>query len=124
MRRAIASVEASAAARRCEGLPGCMKQLLGCLQIGEEDVHARDRLLSLCSLVEDQDLRLVAGLKVVVRGGVQVFEQYQDDAIRAGGCRLLAAIREVPRVLEAFYTALDERLEDGRAAHGAASCPQ
>ncbi len=59
--------------------------------------------VSWCDALEMEDRRLLRELKLAIREGVQVFEELQQDTIRAGGQRLLTPLRRIPVLLQNFY---------------------
>ncbi len=59
--------------------------------------------VSWCDMLELEDRRLLRELKLAIREGVQVFEELQQDTIRAGGQRLLTPLRRIPVLLQNFY---------------------
>ncbi|MEP7290826.1 MAG: cytochrome b5 domain-containing protein [Chloroflexota bacterium] len=65
-----------------------------------------------CDMLEVEDRRLIHDLKMTARAGVIVFESLEQDTIRQGGDRLLAALQELPAILERFYNRLT-KLQNG-----------
>ncbi|MFC1878299.1 FHA domain-containing protein [Chloroflexota bacterium] len=56
-----------------------------------------------CSLLEAEDKRFLYEMKMALRAGVQVFEEYERDTIREGSDHLLEAAKQIPKILETYY---------------------
>jgi len=56
-----------------------------------------------CALMEAEDKRFLQEVKMAVRAGIRVFEMHERDAIKRGSHQLLEAIRQIPRILEAYH---------------------
>jgi hypothetical protein len=56
-----------------------------------------------CAMLDSEDKRFLREVKMTLREGVKVFEAYERDAIRLGSEQLLAAIKQMPRVLESYH---------------------
>ncbi len=57
-----------------------------------------------CDLLDIEDKRFLREMKMALRKGVQVFEEFERDTVRSGRDRLMAAIQQVPAVLENYNT--------------------
>ena len=57
-----------------------------------------------CDLLDIEDKRFLREMKMALRKGVQVFEEFERDTVRSGRDRLMAAIQQVPAVLESYNT--------------------
>ncbi|VAW33929.1 hypothetical protein MNBD_CHLOROFLEXI01-3373, partial [hydrothermal vent metagenome] len=56
-----------------------------------------------CALLDGEDKRFLHEIKMAAREGVLLFEQFERDTVRLGSEQLLAAIRQLPRVLESYH---------------------
>lgn len=57
-----------------------------------------------CDLLETEDKRYLHDVKMALREGVLAFEEYERDTARLGSDRLIAALEQIPRVLEDYYS--------------------
>jgi sulfite reductase (NADPH) flavoprotein alpha-component len=78
------------------------------------DLSALQSLSERCELLEHEDRRFMRELRLVLRGGLQVFEAYERDTLSSGRSQLLAAVKQMPALLEAYY----RRVCSGRQALG------
>jgi sulfite reductase (NADPH) flavoprotein alpha-component len=76
----------------------------------DADFIAQDALRALCDVIERHDRRLLAELKMVVREGVKVFEQQQEQAITAGGELLYDRINALSAVIARYFSDLAQAL--------------
>jgi hypothetical protein len=76
------------------------------LEASARDAGASDaalaRVADYCRLLEAEDLWFLREMKLVLRGGVQVFETFERDTIQRGGAELMRTVRRLPRVIEVF----------------------
>ncbi|MCP4422200.1 MAG: hypothetical protein GY805_36780 [Chloroflexi bacterium] len=56
-----------------------------------------------CALLDVEDKRFLHEIKMASRVGIQIFEAFEKDTVRASNNQLLTAIRQIPRVLESYY---------------------
>jgi len=63
----------------------------------------------LCLLISAENQRCFNDLKLAIRAGVGTFERYGAQVTERGRAELLAAIRQIPKILQAYY----ERLANG-----------
>jgi len=56
-----------------------------------------------CSLLEAEDKRFLYEMKMALRAGVQVFEEYERDTLRKGSDQLLEAAKQIPKILETYH---------------------
>jgi hypothetical protein len=76
---------------------------------------------SLCALVFRQDKRFLSELKMTLREGVMLFEEYQDAVVAQGGQRLVETLRRVPTIAEGYYARMAARMRElGATAPGTA----
>jgi sulfite reductase (NADPH) flavoprotein alpha-component len=71
-------------------------------QAGADD-PAVQMIKAFCAMLDVEDRRFLREVKMTLREGVKVFEAYERDAVRLGGEQLLAAIKQMPRVLESYH---------------------
>jgi hypothetical protein len=71
---------------------------------GTPDNTTINILLAYCELLEEENKRFLNEMKLALREGVRVFEEYERATIDQGSERLLEAIRKMPSMLEAYYT--------------------
>ena len=67
-------------------------------------------------LLEIEDKQFMREMRLALRAGIQVFEEFERDTISQGNARLLEAAGEIPSVLEAYYARVFsgiQVLEDG-----------
>lgn len=79
---------------------------------GQEGVQAQasfGSLQELAALLDAENRRCFSELKMALRDGVRVFELHEARAVELGGERLLAALRQIPTVVAAYYA----RVADG-----------
>jgi sulfite reductase (NADPH) flavoprotein alpha-component len=69
---------------------------------GEDDPTVK-LVKDYCSLLEAEDKRFLYEMKMALRAGVQVFEEWERDTIRKGSDQLLEAAKQIPRILETYY---------------------
>ena len=63
----------------------------------------------LCSLISAENQRCFNDLKLAIRAGVGALERYEAQVTERGKAELLAAIRQIPKIVQAYY----ERLANG-----------
>jgi sulfite reductase (NADPH) flavoprotein alpha-component len=56
-----------------------------------------------CALLEEADERFLSELKMALRAGVMVFEEWERDTVKQSRDRLLETVRQIPRILESYY---------------------
>ena len=71
-------------------------------QPGEDDPTVR-LVKAYCTLLEAEDMRYLQEIKMALRAGLEVFEDYERDTIRLGRERLLEAVRQIPKLLESYH---------------------
>jgi sulfite reductase alpha subunit-like flavoprotein len=59
-----------------------------------------------CSLLHTEDRRFLGEIKMALRRGVMVFEEFERDTIRSGGHQLMTAIEGMPRILADYHSRL------------------
>jgi hypothetical protein len=57
-----------------------------------------------CSLLEAEDKRFLYEMKMALRAGVQVFEEFERDTVKEGGAQLLEIARQIPKILETYHS--------------------
>jgi sulfite reductase (NADPH) flavoprotein alpha-component len=55
-----------------------------------------------CSLLESEDKRFLHEVKMTLRAGVKVFEEFERDTVRNGGNQLLEITRQIPKIIETY----------------------
>jgi sulfite reductase (NADPH) flavoprotein alpha-component len=71
---------------------------------GTPDDTSMKIMVAYCELLEEENKRFLNEMKLALREGVRVFEEYERATIDQGSARLLEAIRKMPSMLEAYYT--------------------
>lgn len=56
-----------------------------------------------CDLLETEDRRMIRELKLALREGLLVFEQFEHETVQQGGEQLLGILKTIPTILEGFY---------------------
>jgi hypothetical protein len=75
-----------------------------------DDAAFWDEAKALVAAVEAADRRFLANMKLALREGVRVFEQYEQETMRAGGAALVDVLLGVPDVAAAYYRDLLDRV--------------
>jgi len=70
---------------------------------GTPDDPSLQLMAAYWELLEVENKRFLLDLKLALREGVRVFEEYEQDTIDQGGERLLEAAKKIPSVLESYY---------------------
>jgi hypothetical protein len=60
-----------------------------------------------CDTLEREDRRLLRELKLTVREGLMVFEEFEQNTISQGRARLLKILQTIPSILSGFYSRFD-----------------
>ena len=71
----------------------------------EDDPTAR-LVRDYCDLLEAEDRHYLSEVKMTLRKGVIVFEQFESDTARSGGQQLMTVLKQLPRVLESYQSRL------------------
>ncbi len=69
----------------------------------DEDDPSVKLVKDYCTLLDAEDKRYLREIKLALRGGVLVFEEYERDTVRLGSDQLLTTIKQLPRVLESYH---------------------
>jgi hypothetical protein len=69
----------------------------------DEDDPSVKLIKDYCALLETEDKRFLREMKMALRAGVQVFEEYERDTINQGAAQLLEAGRRIPKILETYH---------------------
>jgi hypothetical protein len=56
-----------------------------------------------CALLDREDERYLREIKMALREGILVFEEYERDTVRLGSEQLLEIVRRIPRILEGYH---------------------
>jgi sulfite reductase (NADPH) flavoprotein alpha-component len=70
---------------------------------GSPSGAAMSALVATCQLLQEEDKRCLHELKLTLRTGIQVFERFERESLIRGSDSLLAALRQIPEMLGAFY---------------------
>jgi sulfite reductase (NADPH) flavoprotein alpha-component len=98
MRRQIAAIEASEDAHTTRALgPETLARL------SKADPESLPDLDRLTDLLAEADRRFLSQMKLGLRQGVQVFEQFERQTLAQGREALLAAVQALPAVLGEYY---------------------
>jgi sulfite reductase (NADPH) flavoprotein alpha-component len=76
------------------------------------------KLRELCFVLEDWDRRFLREMKMALRSGTLVFEEYEADTVRLGADRLLASIERIPSILRYYYSGVASRVSPMAADDG------
>jgi sulfite reductase (NADPH) flavoprotein alpha-component len=68
-----------------------------------EDDPAVQLVKDYCALLDAEDKRYLHEIKMCLRDGVLLFEEFERDTVRLGSERLLDTIRQIPRILESYH---------------------
>jgi sulfite reductase (NADPH) flavoprotein alpha-component len=63
-----------------------------------------------CTVLEAEDKRLMREVKLALRSGVQLFEEFEGETIDRGSKRLLAVVKQLPELLEGYYQRVEASL--------------
>jgi sulfite reductase (NADPH) flavoprotein alpha-component len=69
----------------------------------DEDDPTVKLVIDFCALLDAEDKRYLREIKMALREGVLVFEEFERDTARLGSIQLLTAIRQLPRLLESYH---------------------
>lgn len=69
---------------------------------GEDDPTVQ-LVKAYCAMLDVEDKRYLQEIKMALRDGILLFEQFEQDTIRLGSEQLLETARRIPRILEAYY---------------------
>jgi len=69
----------------------------------DEDDPTVKLVKAYCALLDAEDKRYLHEIKMALRAGIQVFEEYQRDTTRLGSDQLMEAVRQVPKILENYH---------------------
>ncbi|MDQ3548187.1 MAG: hypothetical protein M3439_05130, partial [Chloroflexota bacterium] len=101
------ALASSVDAQIVHGLAAYMDELVERLNDQErDDADALECLRMLGNRIYREDRRFLAEMKLALRDGLRVFEEFEDRAVADGGERLLASMRRVPPIVDRFYTRL------------------
>jgi sulfite reductase (NADPH) flavoprotein alpha-component len=107
IRDAVAGIEQSEAARAVaaavERGDRALREAVESGKVGEGDLAA---LAEWTQALETADKRYMAELKWILREGVGLFEAHEAAVAQKAGDALLACVRDVPGLLEAYYARL------------------
>ena len=105
MHSRLTEIGASDAAQRVIGLAHTLRERIKADdgRLTATDSACEAHYGAFCDALEAADRGLIRSLKLTVREGVRVFEELQRDTIQQGSERLIAALQNIPAVLEAFY---------------------
>jgi hypothetical protein len=65
-----------------------------------------------CSFLEAEDKRFLHEMKMALRAGVQVFEEFERDTVKEGGTQLLEIARQIPKILETYNSRVLSRASE------------
>jgi len=100
MKKMIASIQSSSQANKTKDLDA---KLLKELQESSSKIDFE----SVCALLERVDKRFLKDVKLTLRAGIMVFEQYESKTLTHGQNALLTVIQSLPRCLTDYYDTLD-----------------
>jgi hypothetical protein len=113
MRNQLTRINSAEAARKVIGFPQLLrtaiKQNENRLTVNNETI--KDNFGWICDHLEQGDRRVVRELKLALRSGVMVFEDFEQDTLRQGNDRLLAILQDIPFIVERFYERLGSQLK-------------
>jgi sulfite reductase (NADPH) flavoprotein alpha-component len=69
----------------------------------DEDDPAVKLVKDYCAMLDAEDKRYLREIKMTLREGLLVFEEFERDTVRLGSDQLLTAIKQLPRVLESYH---------------------
>jgi sulfite reductase (NADPH) flavoprotein alpha-component len=114
LRQEIAAVNGSDDARIVRSFAESMQTMIGDLATGTGTAgdagDELEKLRDMCSVLEDWDRRFLREIKMALREGTMVFEEFEGDAVQAGQERLMASILRIPRILRYYYTGVASRI--------------
>jgi hypothetical protein len=103
MKDYVARIRKSSEFHHVEGITRGLQDMVDELSVGDDSKSESIRTLKRSlDLLEVEDKRFLHDMKMTLRSGVQVFEECEADAVRSGRDRLMAAIYEIPLVLETY----------------------
>jgi hypothetical protein len=56
-----------------------------------------------CTLLDAEDKRYLREIKMALRAGMEVFEEYERETVSLGREQLMAAASQIPRILENYH---------------------
>jgi hypothetical protein len=109
MAETITTLQQSAAAQAVFALP---QQLTARFKAAGQSGEADDLqwCIDCCAVLEAEDKRLIREVKLALRSGLQVFEEFESETIIKGSKRLLAVVKQLPELLEAYYKRVESSL--------------
>jgi sulfite reductase alpha subunit-like flavoprotein len=102
MAETITTLQQSAAAQVVFDLP---QQLTTRFKAAGQTGAAADLqwCIDCCAILEAEDKRLMREVKLALRSGVQLFEQFEGETLTKGSKQLLSAVKQLPELLENYY---------------------
>jgi hypothetical protein len=112
MEQTIAALRQTDAAQTVAGLVDQITARLKsiCHPDAPPDPQALQWCIDCCSLLEQEDKRFMREIKLALRSGVQVFEQWESKTISKGSKQLMTAVKEISQVLESYYARIAANL--------------
>jgi sulfite reductase (NADPH) flavoprotein alpha-component len=94
----LAAIRQSAAAQRVAQLG---QEITARLKAA--DPPAIQWCIDCCAVLEAEDKRFMQEVKLALRSGLRVFEEFESETIAKGSKQLLAAVKALPGILEGYY---------------------
>jgi len=70
---------------------------------GDESDPAAKLVQDFCALLHAEDNRYLSEMKMVLREGVKVFEEFETDTIKLGGDQLMEAVQRIPAIVSSYH---------------------
>ncbi len=90
-----------------------LKRLLfGMRESGDPQARSADYAIinALCVAFQTEDKRVLYEMKMALREGILVFEQYEAEVVERAGGQLMAALQQTLKVVEDYYQRLAEHI--------------
>ena len=107
LRQELDAIELLPAARLTRQCADVMQQLIDrMLAADEAEGRTFEQLRGLCALIDMQDRQFLANLKLLLRQGVKVFEEHEQQTMALGGQTLIETLLRVPALVREYYAGI------------------
>ena len=108
MRQTVGAIEATPEAAFARGLTWQQLAHTG----SSVDLTELERMTS---VLAEEDLRFLNDVKLTLREGVQIFEQFESHTLTRGKRQLYTCVQRLPEQLAGYYTRVSKRLAPSSA---------
>ena len=107
LRQELDAIELLPAARLTRQCADIMQQLIDRMLAADgTDGRTFEQLRGLCALVDMQDRQCLSNLKLLLRQGVMLFEEHEEQTVTAGGRALVETLLRVPAIVREYYAGI------------------